>query len=116
MQMRILRWFWGVMVLLSCAWIGYGFVAANTAYSDTVENADTSSNSTAYQAGAALGATAGLGLFLCTGIPALAISGLLYWRNGVGIQRKREAEETERRHQEQLAVLKAQVGTKQDRT
>lgn len=106
--MRILRWFWGILVLLSILWIVYGFSASSTAYSNTVEN-NTAENEEAYEAGAAIGAGIGITFFLCTGIPVLLLSAILYWRNGVGMQRKKDALETERRHQEQMALMQAQI-------
>jgi hypothetical protein len=105
--MRILRWFWGILVILSVLWIGYGFLATGDAYGNTIENNVTDSE--AYEAGAVIGAGIGLTFFLCTGIPFLLLSSILYWRNGVGIERKKEKLETERRHQEQLAALQGQV-------
>lgn len=49
--------------------------------------------------GIAAGASLGLGLFFCTGIPFFILFGLLYWRNGVKIRE-------DKRHQEQLDSMR----------
>ena len=108
--MRILRWFWGIVVILSILWMGFGFYASSTAYTETVEG--NVEESEAYEAGAAIGAGIGLTVFFCTGIPFLLLGSILYWRNGVGMRRKVEEQEKERRHQEQLAMMQSQIDAK----
>lgn len=83
---RIWRTIWGVLTLLSIGWMCYGLVASSNAYSQVAGQ----SSSEAYKSGAAIGATAGIGIFLCTGIPFFLLFVILYWRNGVAISRAKE--------------------------
>lgn len=81
---------WGILTLLSIGWMCYGLVASSNAYSSVTKTA----SSEAYKGGAALGATAGIGIFLCTGIPFFLLFVILYWRNGVAITRAKQHAET----------------------
>lgn len=83
---RIWRNIWGLLTLASLGWMCYGFFASTNAYSQVAGQ----STSTAYQSGAAIGATAGIGIFLCSGIPFFLLFVILYWRNGVAISRAKE--------------------------
>lgn len=83
---RVWRNIWGVLTLLSVVWMCYGFVASSNAYSSVVST----NTSDAYKSGAAIGATAGIGIFLCTGIPFFLLFVILYWRNGVAIRRAKD--------------------------
>lgn len=83
---RVWRTIWGVLTLLSLAWLCYGLLVSSSAYEQVTQNA----TSEAAQAGVALGASMGVGLFLCTGLPFLLIFGFLYWRNGVAMRNERQ--------------------------
>lgn len=112
--LRTLQTFWGVLTLLSLAWICGGVLLTGQAVSEVVSVTPTTAlirntagtpvatvNPTAVAVGTAIGATisSGLGItfFLCTGIPFLLIFAFLYWRNGVALR-------SERQHAERLAA------------
>lgn len=109
--MRILRWFWGILTILSCGFILWSFVFASGVYTNSVNDIQASGteNQDAQQAGAAIGTTIGLGIYLLCGVPVFLVSAFLYWRNGVGMQKKKDREDTERRHQEQLQAMQSQI-------
>lgn len=84
---------WGVLTLISLAWMCYGVTVTATVTNDQLETVS-ARNSEAYQAGTMLGASAGLSFFVCSGLPFLLIFGLLYWRNGVAIREARRHDQT----------------------
>ena len=97
----------GVLALLALAWLCYGMFAY-TSYFGTFLNRATpvpsgslsSEDRTAIQnAGATIGTGVGMTFVLCTGLPLLALFGLLSWRNGVGLRK-------EQMHREQLEAIK----------
>ena len=97
-----LFWFLAFVALL---WMSAGFMVSGDAYSSTVAGVSSES----YQAGAAIGASIGLSLFLCTGLPTFFLFALLAWRNGAGLR-------AEKRHQEMLTVTAgASAGNKPGR-
>ena len=100
--MKFRRTLFTILALLALAWIVYGLFVSAQATSETIASAETraGTNTEAFQAGAAIGGTAAVTFFICSGAPFLLIFGLLAWRNGVGIQ-------NERRHQETLAAMQA---------
>lgn len=106
----IIRNFFGVLVLLSIAWMVFGLFASGDAYTEvTTENAATAESDleiAAGEAGAAIGAGLGIIVFLCTGIPAFLFSLIIYWQMGRSIQRDKDQKEAERRHQELMMQAK----------
>lgn len=93
----------GVLFVLSLAWLCYGMVATSNAVDDVTSEqveADEFNSAETRQAardlGAGIGASISLAFFFCTGLPFLLLFGLLAWRNGAG-------HATERRHLETLA-------------
>lgn len=84
---------WGVLTLASMAWLCYGISISSSAYTTVASKSATDAG----KAGAAIGASLGIGVFLCTGGLPLLFFGLLYWRNGVGLRNAR-------RHQELIDV------------
>ena len=93
-----LFWFLAFVALL---WIGYGFSTTG----QVVNEVGATAVSSAEQAGVAIGASIGLSLFLCTGLPIFFLFALLAWRNGAGLR-------AEKRHQE---MLTASAGNKPGR-
>lgn len=91
--LRIWRNVWGVLTLLSFGWICYGLVISSTAYGEVATGA-----TSATQAGAAIGASLGLGVFLCTGLPFALLFLYAYGRAGASIR-------TERQHQEMMDAV-----------
>ena len=100
--------FFGLLALLSLAWIVYGFVATGNAASNVLSTPVASGSDTvlskadaqaATNAGVALGTGLGLTVFACTGLPFLLVFGLLSWRNSVGLK-------TQKRHEETLDVMR----------
>lgn len=91
---RFWRAFWGILTLLSIAWMCYGLVFTSNVYSDVASTID----SDAGLVGATIGATAGMGIYLCTGVPLFILFVILYWRNGVAIRRDKQ-------HAEMLNVI-----------
>lgn len=89
-SLRIWRNIWGVLALLSMAWMCYGLAASSSAFSQAAEK----NSSEAYQAGAALGASMGIGVFICTGLPFLLIFLFAYGRAGASIRSERQHRET----------------------
>lgn len=92
------RWrtIWGILTLLSLAFICYGLVASANAFTETTARND----SDAYVAGAAIGAGAGSFIFLiCGGIPFLLFL-VFYLRAGGAIR-------SEQHHQEMLEAVKS---------
>jgi hypothetical protein len=86
---RIWRNIWAVLALLSFGWICYGFMVSSQAYTEVSQGA-----SQAGQAGAAIGASMGIGLFLCTGLPFALIFLYAYSRAGAAIRSERQHHET----------------------
>ncbi len=110
--MRILRWFWGILTLLSCAFLMWSVVFASDVLNsglEDIQNDDSVQYQEAAEAGAVIGTGLGLSLYLCIGFGIFIPSAFLYWRNGVGMERKKDKEETERRHQEQLSAMQSQI-------
>ena len=90
---RFFRIVWGILTLISLAWMCYGITVTASVTNDQLETTQ-ALNSEAYQAGTVLGASAGLSFFLCSGLPFLLVFGLLYWRNGVAIREAQRHEQT----------------------
>jgi hypothetical protein len=107
---QLIRGFFGIIVLLSVGWLCLGFYATSQAYSETVADIQATPQSeslqSAGQAGAAIGTGLGLTFFLCTGIPIFLFSLIVYWQMGRSIRRDKDAADTERRHQEELEILR----------
>jgi hypothetical protein len=92
---KTFRIVWGILTLLAMSWLCYGLTTVSNVASNQLESA-TARSSDAYQAGTAIGASLGIGFFLCTGFPFLLLFGFLYWRNGVAIREaKRHAQTIE---------------------
>lgn len=96
----------GLLALLSLAWLCYGVTATGSAFSSVVSTPERGSSSLSASdanAAKAVGATLGSGLsltiFACTGLPFLLIFGLLSWRNSVGLK-------TQKRHEETLDAMR----------
>jgi len=83
---RVWRNIWGVLTILSMAWMCYGVYASTNAYSEVAGKM----TSEAGKGGAALGASIGLTSFICLGLPFFLLFVVLYWRNGVAIKRAQE--------------------------
>lgn len=103
--------FFGVLFLLSIAWVCYGLSLSSAAFSNVVGATVTpSGNLTAEEtqslrtAGAGIGAGLGVTFFLCSGLPFALFFGLMSWRNSVGIK-------NEQRHKEQLDAIQKAKGT-----
>lgn len=104
--------FFGVLFLISLAWVCYGLSLSSAAFSNTVAmqvtpsgNLSAEETQTLRTAGAGIGASIGVGFFLCTGLPLALFFGLMSWRNSVGLK-------NEQRHKEQLeAITKAKGST-----
>lgn len=94
-SLRLWRNVWGVLALLSLAWICYGFTISGNAFTETA--AQTTSD--AGKAGAAIGASLGITLFICTGLPLALIFLYAYARAGAAIR-------SERQHREVLEAMK----------
>lgn len=88
--LRIWRNIWGILALLSLAWMCYGLTASSSAFSQATET----NSSETYQAGAAIGASMGIGVFICTGLPFLLIFLFAYGRAGASIRSERQHRET----------------------
>lgn len=84
---------WGILTLVSIAWMCYGLTITATVTNDQLETIS-GRNADAQQAGTLLGASAGLSFFICSGLPFLLAFGLLYWRNGVAIREEKRHEQT----------------------
>lgn len=102
--------FFGVLFLVSLAWVCYGLTLSSAAFSNTVGVRVTpSGNLTAEDtqalrtAGAGIGAGLGVTFFLCSGLPFALFFGLMSWRNSVGLK-------NEQRHKEQLAAIQGAKG------
>lgn len=100
---RTFRWIWGILTLLSLAWMCYGVSISGQAFNAVVStpvNTQGMDAETAEMAeaagfvGAGLGAGLGMTFFMCSGIPFFLLFLILYWRNGVAINRKREHAQT----------------------
>ena len=92
------RWrtIWGILTLLSLAFICYGLFASANAFTETTAG----NPSDAYQAGAAIGAGAGSLIFIvCGGIPFLLFL-VFYLRAGGAVR-------SEQQHQEMLEAVKS---------
>ncbi len=98
-SLRLWRNIYGVLLLLAiagtCAWL--------SGAAGTFERVAGDSTSEAYQAGAALGTTASMGIIACIAAPALLLFGVLYWRTGAAIR-------NERQHQETIEALRGNDG------
>lgn len=81
----VFRIVWGILTLLSVGWICYGISTLTSVTGNQLSTAE-AQRSAGYQAGTLLGGGIGLTVVLCTGVPALLIFGILYWRNGVAIR------------------------------
>ena len=88
--LRVWRNIWGILALLSMAWMCYGLAASSSAFSQSTET----NSSEAYQAGAAIGASMGIGVFICTGLPFLLIFLFAYGRAGASLRSERQHRET----------------------
>lgn len=86
---RIFRVIWGILTLLALGWMCYGLFVSSSAYAEVAGR----STNNAQQAGAALGASMGVGAFLCTGAPFLVLFAVLYWRNGVALREVKQHNE-----------------------
>lgn len=91
---RVWRNIWGVLALLSMGWICYGLYASTMAFGQVA----TPTASKATHAGATIGASLGIGIYLCTGLPFLVIFLYAYSRAGAAIR-------SERQHQEMLEAI-----------
>ena len=92
------RWrtIWGILTLLSLAFICYGLTASANAFTRTTAGNDNE----AFQAGAAIGASAGSLIFIvCGGIPFLLF--LVFYLRAGGVIR------SEQQHQEMLEAVKS---------
>lgn len=90
------RMIWGILTLLSLAFICYSFVASANAFTKTAASNDND----AFQAGAAIGASASTLIFIiCGGLPFLLFL-VFYLRTGGAIR-------SEQQHQEMLEAVKA---------
>lgn len=87
---RIWRNVWGILTLLSLLWIGYGFTISSSAYETVAGRTATEAG----RAGAAIGASMGIGVFLCTGGGAFLFCLFLYARNGSAIRKEQQHAET----------------------
>ncbi len=98
-SLRLWRNVYGVLLLLAilgtCAWL--------SSAAGTFERVAGNNASEAYQAGAALGTTASMGMIACIAAPALLLFGVLYWRTGAAIR-------NERQHQETIEALRGNDG------
>jgi hypothetical protein len=65
---RTFRIVWGILTLLAMGWLCYGLTTVSSVASNQLESVAARS-SDAYQAGTAIGASLGIGFFLCTGLP-----------------------------------------------
>jgi hypothetical protein len=79
---RIWRTIWGILTLLSLGWMCYGLTVSSQAYMQTTAG----TTSEAGKAGAAIGASLGLGTFICIGLPFLLVFLFLYSRAGSAIR------------------------------
>lgn len=97
----------GVLALLSLAWICYGTFAYTSYFGDFLNRPTpppsgslTSEDRTNIQnAGATIGTGIGFTFVLCTGLPFFALFGLLAWRNSAGLRK-------EQMHKEQLNAIR----------
>lgn len=96
----------GVLALLSLAWICYGVFTASSVASNMLSatvtpagNLDAETAQAARAAGVGIGAGIGLTFFLCSGLPLFVLFSLLSWRNSVGLRK-------EQMHREQLEAIK----------
>lgn len=96
----------GVLALLSLAWICYGMFTASSVASNMLSatvtpagNLDAETARAARAAGVGIGAGIGLTFFLCSGLPLFVLFSLLSWRNSVGLRK-------EQMHREQLEAIK----------
>jgi hypothetical protein len=103
--------FFGVLFLISLAWVCYGLTLSSAAFSNTVAVQVTPSGNLSAEdtqalrtAGAGIGAGLGVTFFLCSGLPFALLFGLLSWRNAAG-------ETNARRHREQLAAIQNAKGS-----
>lgn len=103
----------GLLTLLSLAWLCYGITATGSAFSSVVSTpAPTSTylNQSDANAARAVGATIGGGLgltfFACTGLPFTLIFGLLAWRNAAGLR-------TQQRHEELMNIERQKLSAMQ---
>lgn len=96
----------GVLALLSLAWMCYGVYASSSVASNLLEatvtpasGIDTETAQAARTVGVGIGAGIGLTFFLCSGIPFFLLFSLLSWRNSAGLRK-------EQMHQEQLNAIR----------
>lgn len=81
----VFRIVWGILTLLALGWICYGITTLASVTGEQLNTTEAQA-SAGYQAGTVIGGGIGLTVVLCTGVPALLIFGILYWRNGVAIR------------------------------
>lgn len=82
-----------ILACLCLLWIAYGCTTVNRVTDKQLQTQQVQTSSAA-QAGTLIGASIGLTIFLCTGVPLFFLFALLAWRNGVGITNKKRHEET----------------------
>lgn len=83
---RFWRNLWGVLTLLSIGWMCYGVYVSSMAFTEVAAT----TTSEAGKGGAAIGASLGLTGFICIGLPFFLLFAVLYWRNGVAIQKAKD--------------------------
>ena len=91
-----------LLVLAAVVLLVYNYLTVSVEPDESVASDELSQG--AYEVGASIGRGLGITLTLCIGLPLFGLFALLGWRNSVGIK-------TERRHQEQLEVLKQQASS-----
>lgn len=103
----------GLLALLSLAWLCYGVTATSSAFNSVVSTPAATAGSlsqsdanAARAAGATIGSGISLTIFACTGLPLLLIFGLLSWRNSAGLRAKQRHEELLEVERQKLAAMK----------
>jgi hypothetical protein len=105
----------GILALLSLAWLCYGFSATGSAFNSVVSTPVAGSSSltaseanAARTAGAAIGGGLGLTFFACTSLPFTLLFGLLAWRNAAGYRNQKRHEELMDIERQKLASMQRQ--------
>ncbi len=106
--MKLRSQLFGILALLSLAWLCYGFSATSSAFSNvmstpiaTSDGLDVDTAKAATALGAGIGSGLGITFFACTSLPFTLLFGLLAWRNSVGLK-------TQKRHEEMLEATRNQ--------